>query len=72
MSGRYAYVRPLYLVTQSQPSEAVKKFIDYALSKEGQAVISAQGTVNLAEGGNCKEKFVANYKGKYYEKTLNW
>jgi phosphate transport system substrate-binding protein len=70
-SGRYAYIRPLYLVTTKQPSEAVKQFIDFTLSSKGQAVISAQGTVNLEEGVLCKKKFVANYKGKFYEKPLN-
>lgn len=70
-SGRYAYIRPLYLATKSQPSETVGKFIQFALSPAGQAVISSQGTVNLKEGVLCKKKFLANYKDKYYEKPLN-
>jgi len=49
-SGKYPLVRPLYLVTKGEPAGEVKNFIDFALSKEGQAIISAQGTVNLEEG----------------------
>ncbi len=50
MKGNYPYYRPLYLVVSEKPSEEVKKFIDFALSPEGQMVISKQGTVNLEEG----------------------
>jgi len=50
MSGAYPLVRPLYLVTRGDPQGEVKNFIDFALSPEGQAVIAAQGTVNLEEG----------------------
>lgn len=50
MSGKYPFVRPLYIVTKGEPSGEVKEFIDFAKSPDGQAIISAQGTVNLEEG----------------------
>ncbi len=49
-NGTYPLFRPLYLVTNSRPSAPVKKLIAFALSKEGQRIISEQGTVNLEEG----------------------
>jgi len=50
-SGKYKLYRPLYLAyNKNKVSEEAKKFIEFALSPEGQAIISGQGTVNLAEG----------------------
>jgi phosphate transport system substrate-binding protein len=49
-SGKYPYFRPLYLVTHPEPEEKIAKFLNFAFSPEGQAVISSQGTVNLDEG----------------------
>jgi phosphate transport system substrate-binding protein len=50
-AGRYSLFRPLYLaINNSKASAETKKFIEYALSSEGQAIISKQGTVNLQEG----------------------
>lgn len=71
-SGNYTYVRPLYLVTRVEPTESVKKFIDFALSPEGQEIISAQGTINLEEGKSLESKYKLIHKGKYYEKDLTW
>lgn len=52
MAGKYpALYRPLYLFTKGEPQGLAKKFIDFALSDEGQAVIAKAGTVNLKEGG---------------------
>ncbi|MFZ5799325.1 MAG: phosphate ABC transporter substrate-binding protein [Desulfobulbus sp.] len=64
-SGAYPYFRPLYLaVNPDSPNHAeVMKFIDFALSPEGQKVIEEAGTVNLARGKGLKEKF------KYWEHT---
>ena len=64
-SGTYPYFRPLYLaVNPKSPNYAeVKKFIDWTLSPEGQKVIEAAGTVNLARGKGLKEKF------KHWEHT---
>ncbi len=51
-AGTYpSLYRPLYLFTKGEPQGLAKKFIDFALSDEGQAVISRAGTVNLKEGG---------------------
>ncbi|MDX8378347.1 MAG: hypothetical protein R8L53_10035, partial [Mariprofundales bacterium] len=38
-NSNYAITRPLHLTTKGKPSVAVKKFIDWTLSPEGQAVI---------------------------------
>jgi len=43
LSGEYRLVRPIYLLTLGEPSAAVKGFIDYVLSPEGQASIAADG-----------------------------
>ena len=59
ISGRYPLFRPLYLITKGKPAGEVKKFIDWILTEEGQAVISAQGTVNLIEGEALYDKYGA-------------
>lgn len=54
-SGKYKLYRPLYLAyNKNTVSSDAKKFIEFALSPEGQAIISEQGTVNLAEGATLK------------------
>ncbi len=55
-SGRYPFYRPLFLTTAEKPSANVRGFIKFALSPEGQAIISNQGTVNLREGKLLKIK----------------
>lgn len=55
-SGRYVLFRPLYLVlNKSNPDPEARKLIDFALSAEGQKIISEQGTVNLEEGRALNE-----------------
>ncbi len=39
MKGSYPISRPLYLYSNCQPQGAVKKFVDYALSPEGQQIV---------------------------------
>lgn len=39
LSGKYPISRPLYLYTNGEPQGLVKKFVDYALSKEGQEIV---------------------------------
>jgi phosphate transport system substrate-binding protein len=49
-SGKYPLWRPLYLTANKNSSEKVRSVIGFVLSDEGQAIVSSQGTVNLAEG----------------------
>jgi phosphate transport system substrate-binding protein len=37
--GRYPISRPLMLYTNGEPQGLVKKFVDYALSKDGQDIV---------------------------------
>jgi phosphate transport system substrate-binding protein len=55
IAGKYPFYRPLYLVTKERASSDVEDFIQYALSEEGQKVISAQGTITLSEGKNLSK-----------------
>jgi len=48
--GKYPLFRPLYLATNTNTNPDAQKVLDFVLSDEGQAIISAQGTVNLQEG----------------------
>jgi len=49
-TGIYPLFRPLYLAVGPGSSAESRKLIDFVLSPEGQAIVSAQGTVNLEEG----------------------
>jgi phosphate transport system substrate-binding protein len=57
MTATYPYYRPLYIVTKGEPQGEALKFINYALSAEGQQIISNQGTVNLKEGKELQSIF---------------
>ena len=46
-SGKYPLARKLYLYTIGEPTGAVKGFIDFALSAEGQALLAKTGYVSL-------------------------
>ena len=39
VAGRYPISRPLYIYTNGEPQGLVKKFLDFALSKEGQEIV---------------------------------
>jgi len=56
-SGRYPYARPLFIYLGATPSAEAQAFVDFARSPEGQAVIRAQGTVNLADGAGLAEPY---------------
>ncbi|MBU4247871.1 MAG: phosphate ABC transporter substrate-binding protein [Verrucomicrobia bacterium] len=43
VAGRYKLVRPVFLLIQGLPAGAVKDFIDYILSSEGQETIQMNG-----------------------------
>ena len=50
VSGKYPFKRRLYLVyDKSEVRPDVRKFIDFALGREGQKFISGLGIPNLAE-----------------------
>jgi len=38
-SGDYPITRYLYMYTRSRPAGAIKEFIDWTLSEEGQAIV---------------------------------
>jgi phosphate transport system substrate-binding protein len=42
-SGSYPVVRPLNMMTKGEPTGAVKAWLDYILSAEGQAVVKDEG-----------------------------
>ena len=46
-SGRYFLTRDFFFVVKGEPSAAVKKFLDFVLSPEGDRVILANGAVPL-------------------------
>ncbi len=56
-SGTYPLPRPFYLFSNVKASQSAQQYIDFALSAEGQAVISKAGTVNLAEGKTLKAPY---------------
>ena len=41
----YPIARPMYVVTAGEPSAAVKKYLDWILSKPGQDIVTATGYV---------------------------
>jgi phosphate transport system substrate-binding protein len=42
-SGKYALSRPLFMYTRAKPAGEVKDFIDFCLSKDGQAIVTQVG-----------------------------
>ncbi len=47
ISGKYPISRPLFLYTNGAPQGLVKKFVDWALSKEGQEIVLATDFVPI-------------------------
>lgn len=47
LTKEYPIARPLYMYTNGDPKGAVKKFLDFVKSKEGQALAESQGFVGL-------------------------
>lgn len=45
MAGRYKLVRPMFLLTKGAPAGAVRDFLDYVQSAEGQATIRNNGLI---------------------------
>ncbi|MEU6977636.1 phosphate ABC transporter substrate-binding protein [Streptomyces sp. NPDC046371] len=50
-TGKYPMSRPLYMVTNGQPKDTAKKFIDYILSEKGQALLPKHGYLTLKQIG---------------------
>lgn len=62
-NGQYSLFRPLYIVTDiNAPAGEARRFVDFALSIEGQKIISNAGTVNLAEGSALNGLWAAKSK----------
>ncbi len=49
ISGKYPLKRPLFLLATKVPKPAVKKFIDFTISRQGQELISSYGAVSLMD-----------------------
>lgn len=47
VKGKYPISRPLILYTNGEPQGLIKKFVDFALSKEGQAIVLATDFVPI-------------------------
>ena len=50
INGRYGLSRPFLFITLKQPSGETKQFIDFALSAEGQKILTAEGLIPSADG----------------------
>jgi phosphate transport system substrate-binding protein len=47
LSGKYPISRPLFMYTLGEPNERVRKYIDWILSEEGQAILARSGYIPL-------------------------
>ncbi|MCM8776674.1 MAG: phosphate ABC transporter substrate-binding protein [Candidatus Omnitrophica bacterium] len=47
LSKEYKYARPLFMYTNGEPKGAVKKYIDFVTSKEGQTIVEEIGFIGL-------------------------
>ena len=61
-SGKYKLFKPLYIYSYEDPSGENKKFLEFALSDEGQKIISDNGLVTIKEGKHLKELMKKNKK----------
>jgi len=46
-AGTYKIVRPFLFLTNGEPGETARAFIDFVLSKEGQAVLQKEGLIDI-------------------------
>lgn len=49
INNQYRLKRPLFIIVPAKARPEVKKFVDFILSREGQAFIRSQGVVSLGE-----------------------
>jgi phosphate transport system substrate-binding protein len=47
LAGRYNLVRPLLFITKGSTNPAVRNFVDFVLSSEGQGLLAAEGLVGI-------------------------
>ncbi|MET0498198.1 MAG: phosphate ABC transporter substrate-binding protein [Steroidobacteraceae bacterium] len=52
LNRKYPMSRPLYLVTDGEPTAESKIFVDFVLSPRGQALVSKHGYLTLEQLGN--------------------
>ncbi len=71
LSNKYKLRQALYFYLKDKPKKLAKKYIDFALSREGQSIISKTGTANLEEATGEEDrdnlifqKFQFNIKSK--------
>ena len=46
-SGTYPLARPLFMYTNGEPTGAVKKFLDFVMSEEGQKLVEENGFISV-------------------------
>jgi phosphate transport system substrate-binding protein len=46
--GTYPIARPLYMYTSGEPTGAMKEYLDWIVSDEGQRIVAELGFVPLA------------------------
>lgn len=58
--NKYLLRRPFYIYLSKKPTRWARQFLNFALTKKGQAIISKTGTANLAEamGKNDEKNFM--------------
>ncbi len=54
-SGAYPIARPLHIYTAGQPTGAVKDYLDWIMSAEGQQIVLEMGYVPISEIGSAEE-----------------
>ena len=47
LTGEYPLARPLFMYTNGKPAGAIKAYLDFVLSKEGQQLIEKEGYIGL-------------------------
>jgi phosphate transport system substrate-binding protein len=57
-NGKYIWYRPLYLVTNTDPSPAVRNFLKFAMSKTGRSILRHNGTVPYLDATNLMRKML--------------
>lgn len=55
INGTYPFRRPLYLVLPKKPNAEAKRFVEFALSNEGQDIISSLGVISLKDIKNKRK-----------------